>query len=290
MKSIGDRLTRFHLKGSMVIQLLTIGGSLCLFGASQNASATNYFNWGVESNATSVPSLPVTAYRGNSVRTTETAHTGSYSMKSVVIGNDDNNQSLGAEVGQQTLPFNIVGSPSIYYRYWLKIMPGFSWGTLSTGHHSAKQIRVLGPNDAKAYSVYIAASGFVMEECDPGCESGSSPASIDYDMTTKDDGQWHEYIMRIKPNSTITTYDAEIQAWVDGVSVGQVTGWILHKTAGTAFVQAWGSAMVTHYFQLGSTASDGGTIYLDDFSMDDTYNSLIGGTPTLSPPSNLEVQ
>jgi hypothetical protein len=34
--------------------------------------------------------------------------------------------------------------------------------------------------------------------------------------------------------------------------------------------------MVSPYFQLNGTTSDGGTIYLDDFSTDDGYNSLIG--------------
>jgi hypothetical protein len=50
--------------------------------------------------------------------------------------------------------------------------------------------------------------------------------------------------------------------------------------------------MVSPYFQLNGASGDGGTIYLDDFSTDGVFNSLIGGSipVSLPAPTNLRVQ
>jgi hypothetical protein len=107
------------------------------------------------------------------------------------------------------------------------------------------------------------------------------------------DGKWHEYIVRVKPNSTASSYDAEFQVWVDGKSIGQVNNWHLHNYASNGMIEAWGGWMVKPYFQLGGTTSDGGTIFVDDFSTDDVFSSLIGsgGLPAaLAAPGNLHAQ
>ncbi len=305
MKNIGDRLKRYSLKGNVVIQLLTIGGFLCLFGASQNASATNYFSWGAEGNTVIMngSSAPIYSYKGNTTRDCTVAHSGSCSMRLKVIGNDSNNQGMGAEIDQNTYSWNIINSSSIYYRWWMKIMPGFSWGTASGGHHLTKASRVLGKQYPRVYTGFLRDYGFSISECDVvgsvqpggGCSpnvGGDDAAVVGKDMTAMNDGQWHEYIVRVKPNTTTTSSNAELQVWVDGVSIGQVNNWKLHSYSSNQMVEAWGGWMVYPYFQLGSTASDGGTIYLDDFSTDDSWNSLIpgGGTTTLAPPTDLQIQ
>jgi hypothetical protein len=68
--------------------------------------------------------------------------------------------------------------------------------------------------------------------------------------------------------------------------------WRLHEKDGNGFIEAWGGWMVSPYFQLNGTSGDGGTIYLDDFSTDDVFNSLIGGSipVSLPAPTNLRVQ
>ncbi len=309
MKSIGDRLKRFHLKGSAVIQLFAIGGSLCLFGASQNATATNYFNWGVETlkvdyGVNGPGQYTVEAFSGTT-RDCTVAHTGSCSSKMVVIGNDGGNQTKGWDTIQwnPAYPWNFVGSPPLYYRWWMKIQPGFSWGT---NEKKTKSSRVVMTNSAnRGYTGYVWAGGFRLSECDgtggcttPGGGYNNDYQGIDYDMTTKADGVWHEYIVMVKPNSTATTPDALFKAWVDGVEVpnspwniGGVTGFILHSTASDKFTDGWGGWMATSYFQLNTASGAGGTIYVDDFSTDDSYNSLIGGgTTPLSPPTGLSIQ
>lgn len=299
MKSRGNILKMYRFKAGVVIQLLAIGGFLCLFGASQNASATNYFNWGVESNTTSIGTLY--GYHGGTTRDCTVRHSGTCSMRLNVIGNDSGNQGMGADINQNPYTFKIVGGPALFYRWWMKIQPGFKWGS---GTAKTKSSRVIANTSSQGYTGYLMSYGFLIGECsNAGCtlNNGGSNGSdsqlvIPYDFRTRADGVWHEYIVKIKPNTSATctapaNCDAQFQAWVDGVSIGQYNNFKLHNNASSDMREAWGGWMVTPYFQLNGTSSDGGTIYVDDFSTDNSYNSSIGGgTTTLSPPANLQVQ
>jgi hypothetical protein len=315
MKNARNRLKIFSLNGNVVVQLLAIGALLCLLGTSQNASATNYFNWGVESlkvdyGVNGPGTLTVSPF-GATTRDCTVAHTGSCSSKLVVKGDDSNNQGLGWDMIQQNPPYpwNFVGAPSVYYRWWMRIMPGFSWGTGANGGHAlTKTMRTVKSNGTQAWTEYMSGTYFDLGGCDVtvGCltntggATGSGPPTIPipYNIAGKADGVWHEYIIRVKPNTNGnctagTNCDGQFQAWVDGVSVGQNIKFKLIDSAhdGPWVESAMGSWMVRPYFQLGGTSSDGGTIYLDDFSTDDVYNSSIqGGQTTLSAPTNLRVQ
>ena len=78
---------------------------------------------------------------------------------------------------------------------------------------------------------------------------------------------------------------------MDGLFVGENNNFKLHNNASNLMIEQWGSWMVYPYFQLNGTASDGGTIYVDDFSTDDVWNSLIPGSPfNLPRPANLRVR
>ena len=274
---------------------ILVAFSLLAISNSRLAYATNYFTWGVESNFTSYSTSAV-IYKGGSSRDCTVAHTGSCSMKLQVIGNDSGNQQMGADlISQKTFPFNIVGGPALYYRWWMRIMPGFSWGT---GTRKTKSSRLLGGVYSRGYTGYVTRDRFLVAECDAaapnGCldaqgtpNSSDSLIGITYDIRTMADGLWHEYIVMVKPNSTSTSMDAQLKVWVDNVKVGEYLNWRLSTVANNPHIEAWGSWMVYPYFQLNGTVSDGGTIYVDDFSTDDVYNSLIVGFPT---PGNLRVQ
>lgn len=278
--------------------------SLCLLITSRNANATNFFNWGMESlrpNFDGVQSGSDAEFHGGTTQDCTVSHTGSCSMKLVVIGNDGGNQGMGADLLHTNSPyFDVLSGKSIYYRWWMKIQPGFSWGS---GSAKTKTSRT-SVGSSLFYTGYMFGSGFVIGECDPvGCtlNNGGSNGSdtnlkIPYNVSGKNDGVWHEYIIRIKPNTNAsctapTNCDAEFEAFVDGLSVGKYNGYKLVNQSGT-YYDRWGGWMVYPYFQLGGTASDGGTIYLDDFSTDDSWNSLIGGSPITSPnpPTNLRIQ
>ena len=291
-------------KSSCMVALI---GIFCLLGANEHADATNYFNWGVESlrlNYGAMPGLFDVQWFGGTTQDCSVSHTGRCSVRLNVVGNDSGNQQMGADTISQNpvYPFNMVGGSAIYYRWWMKIMPGFSWGN---GTAKTKSSRVIAGNGAQGYTGYVMSYGFLIGECDSsGCSlnNGGSNGSdsnlvILYDFRSHADGVWHEYIVRIKPNTSATctapaNCDAQFQAWVDGFSIGQYNNFKLHNNASDSMTEAWGGWMVSPYFQMNGTASDGGTIYLDDFSTDDAWNSLIVGSPFTgsTPPTNLQVR
>jgi hypothetical protein len=297
-------MAKMEKSSCLVVALV---GFLCLSAASENASATNYFNWGVESLRVNYGTTPAPAdIQWHDTRSTQdctVSHSGNCSMRLIIIGNDAGNQSLGADLlnPNPTYPFaNMVGAPAIYYRWWMKIMPGFSWGN---GSAKTKSSRVQAPTALLGYTGYVMSYGFLIGECDSaGCtlNDGTSNASdsnlvIRYDFKSHADGAWHEYVVKIKPNTSATctapaNCDAQFQAWVDGFSVGQYNNFKLHNVAAGPMTEAWGGWMVSPYWQLNGTVSDGGTIYLDDFSTDDAWNSLIPGSPFVGLPAPLNLQ
>lgn len=264
--------------------LLLLG---CMLFAN-NASAANYFSWGMETNA-----YPLFS---GTTRDCTVAHTGSCSMRLRVIGNDNGNQQMGADPNQYQYPFNFVGGPAIYYRWWMRIEPGFRWGN---GTAKTKSSRTIANSSAQGYTGYIMSYGFLIGECgSAGCRLANGAVNTDenlyipYDFRSAADGRWHEYIVKVKPNTDGactpgTNCDAQFQAWVDGVSVGQYNNFKLHSNASHTMTEAWGGWMLTPYFQLNGTASDGGTIYIDDVSTDSTFNSIMGPRP--NPPGNVSI-
>lgn len=227
-------------------------------------------------------------------------------MKLTIIGNDGGDQSKGVDLigGPLDYPWKFVGSPAIYYRWWMRIQPGFSWGS---GTAKTKSSRMAGTTYPRGYTGYLMSYGFLIGECDDvgssfpgggclladGSHNTDSNLSIPYDFISRDDGLWHEYIIKIKPNTSATctagvNCNAEFQAWVDGASVGQNNNFKLHNKATNGMQESWGGWMLSPYFQLNGTSADGGTIYIDDVSTDDTRNSLIENQ--LGGPSNLRLK
>jgi hypothetical protein len=251
-----------------------------------DAYAVNYFNWDVESNSTSVGNIE--GYLGATTQDCTVAHNGSCSMKIVPVGDDGGNDQLGTGIPDFSYG-TFVGSPGLYYRWWMRIDSGFSWGS---GTAKAKASRVV----SSKYTGYISDSHFLIAECDSGgCTSNlndiisgdDDTIKIAYDFTSMDDSQWHEYVVFVKPNSSATCVggtncDAEFKVWVDGEFIGEYVNFKLNNTT-TSASEAWGGWMIKPYFQLNGTSSDGGTIYLDDFSVDSEWNSEYGqggGGPT----------
>ena len=89
-------------------------GLLFVMGANQEASAANYFNWGVENNTTSIG--PVLGYHTDTVRDCTVARSGSCSMRLNVRGNDGGNGGMGADITQNIYGWSLVGSRALYYR------------------------------------------------------------------------------------------------------------------------------------------------------------------------------
>lgn len=249
----------------------------------------NYFNWDCTTESSSLG--PVSGYFSG---TTRVVVDGVSCLRFAVIGNDAGNQQMGADQTWVDYPFAaFVGSPALYYRWRMRIEPGFSWGA---GTAKAKSSRtaggpmVNGSSQGQGYTGYVMSNGFLIGECDTaGCTVPGGGFNTDQNHLIAHnfaaDGLWHEYVVKIKANSGAAVADAEFEAWADGVQVGTANGFILHPNATHTLVEQWRCWMMTPYFQLNGTASDGGVIYATDFSVDDVYNSL--GAPPPSPPGQV---
>lgn len=261
--------------------------------ASFSAQAVNYFSHGFESNTTVSFGVngagSIYGYGDGTTRDCTVARSGSCSMKLVVIGNDGGNQGMGLDIDQNTLPFNLVSSQAMFYRFWMRIESGFSWGA---GQAKTKSSRVGGATYPRGYTGYVMSYGVLVGECEEvgsptggGCLTNTGAANTDsnmyvsYDFTTKNDGVWREYVVMIRPNTSAsctagTNCNAQLKLWVNNVLIGSYVNFKLHEETGNAHVEQWGGWMAKPYFQLSGTVSDGGTIYIDDISTDTVFNGL----------------
>lgn len=249
----------------------------------------NFFNWDCHTDTTSLG--PVNQYFSGMAPGSATLRTtlnGDGVMRLTVVGNDSGNQQLGADVGLNDLGRLLVGGPKVYYRWYMRIEPGFTWGS---GTAKTKSSRVgRGPVNAgsaeQGYTGYLMSNGFLIGECSSGgClvpgggVNTDSNHLIPFDFTAMADGAFHEYIVAIKANSTVGASDGEFEAYVDGTLVGSASNFLLNTNGTGNHIEMWGGWMVAPYFQLNGTSGNGGTIYLRDFSTDDQWNSLLGGAP-----------
>ncbi len=267
------------------------------------ANATNYFSWGAETITTSnccTSGNNDMELKSGTTLSTDTAHSGSKSMKMVVTG-IGGNESMGGLLGYWNQYTSYYpgwyyigsGSKTLYYRWWMKIMPGFKWASHGGGKVKISRA-IVHPSD-EGYTGYMWQDGFNIAECNltggsgclntDGSQNGSdSGIKLNYDVASKDDGNWHEYIIRVKPNTCGSCMDAQLQLWVDGTSQGTLSGWKLSSWTNQDFNEAWGSWASHWYWQMNGTTGDGGTIYIDDISTDDTYNSIYSGGSDTTPP------
>ncbi|MGB4833916.1 MAG: hypothetical protein WBP40_02720 [Candidatus Moraniibacteriota bacterium] len=319
-------LFRFSISNGAGWQQLFFVAAL-FFTSAANAHAVNYFNWGVETSANNATTIGDPCGTGNSAygvkqfwispwlgQTTQdcsVTHTGSCSMKVVVEGVDGGNQGTGPDTcNSVTYPFNVMGSSGVYFRWWMRIDPGFGWGT-NDGKVKAARTLLSG---GELMTLYMHGGGFRISECVnavsfcdiPGGGTNNDYQGIDYNISSMDDGAWHEYVLFVRPSSASGVADGLFRAWVDGAEVTHspwcsnssthcssgTTGFKLYPLSQQGWRQAWGGSMAHPYFQMNGTASDGGTIYVDDVSTDNSWNSTFSGGDTTPPtaPTGLGVQ
>jgi hypothetical protein len=280
---------------------------ILILAVSLSAEATNFFRWGAETLKADYGVNGIAPYTlapfGATTQDCTISHRGLCSSKLVVIGNDGNNQSLGWDlIGSRsygTMPFNTVrANRPLYYRWWMRIETGFSWGSVTRKTKSSRVFNDLGGgSNGRGYTGYLFNDGVVIAECEliggfGGCQPNTGAPGDDYSIkvtyTFPADSTWHEYVVMVKPNSNASctagvNCDAGFQLWVDNVSISTYSNWKLNSNGGYPHIEAWGGWMISPYFQLGATPSDGGVIYLDDWSTDDVYNSLIGRSAPTNP-------
>lgn len=239
-------------------------------------SRVNYFSWDCEAEH---PSL--NGFEPNTSISTAESHSGSRSMRMNVRGDDSGNQTAGAVITEEIRLGPMTRGQWYYYRWWMKLDGAFSWGS-GTGY--VKAFRVKRTDEARpgVWTGYIGKQGFFMHEMHGAGESGTEDGPnwwdpngphLPYDLQSAAGSGWHEYIVAIKTQSGVMERDGIFRAYVDGALLGERTGqhFLGHDADCT---EAWNGAMLRVYFQLNGTPSDGGLMWVDDYSMDNEWNSL----------------
>src|ERR1017187_4198815 len=96
---------RLHTSGNLIMTnvkesscLMAMIVTFCLLGINETASATNYFNWGVESlrvNYGAIQGSFDVQWFGGTTLDCAVSHSGNCSMRLNVVGNDSGNQQMG---------------------------------------------------------------------------------------------------------------------------------------------------------------------------------------------------
>ena len=314
--------------------------------------SSNYFNWGYE--ATSGIGGPqgcsFNVWRNHSGQSTTEFHSGAKSLFTGPIENvqpNAGNDSEGVDCDWTagSIPYS-EWQNGTYYRTWLKFGTNFVW---TNGNHDdtkpnarVKAYRQHPTNahspfgttvtDPGGYTGYFRSDGFGVHECantNSGCrdtsdalDAGDSHIVAQFNMNTLIDGQWHEYIFWVKPNSDVTVKDAQFKVWIDGGTFAgdlshyngagnantTYTGWRLYSrdeehgnidpATPDAVTPDWGGWMgIVQYWQLnelgpafpdntaGCTGGITPCVFVDDVSMDSVFSSAFSQTSSLTVPS-----
>jgi hypothetical protein len=170
----------------------------------------------------------------------------------------------------------------------MKMSPSFSWGSADAKMKSNRVALSLAVPPVP-YTMYYHKGSVYVGEC-PMCQkqgnnvkTDPSDAKIGYDFnpgTNSAVTNWQEYIIGLKKQSCLTCFDGEFHLWVNGVKIGTGVKNMRYCDILNCSIwkEAWGANLVAPYPQLNGTSSDGGTIWFDDFSLDDQWNSSFNGS------------
>ena len=270
---------------SLGLRLTQIGALLlCLF--IPPAGAATFWSWSADSATTSLGTCKFVDAAIDSTQKNE----GTGSMR-ITVNSTQGHSGCSGVFGDF---FNAWSGTWRYYRWWMKIDSNFNWGTDSK---KLKASRVFTGTQPVPWTGYVTGNTIYIGEC-PHCEPGpndpsNARVSIDLDPVGGCSGtnssvpydctQWTEYIVGMKLQSCENCFDGEFHVWANGGQVGSgVTG--MNFFNGQSNVQeAWLSFMALPYSQVCPNPPDGctagGTIWVDDFSVDDTWNSKVGARP-----------
>jgi hypothetical protein len=249
--------------------LTAVLGVMAVAGPS---SAQQLFSWNADQlKTTSIGSI-VAVGSGTSIDLVEKVE-GLGSMRLNVPG--DNQAQMGIEPGAKSLGAGTTGG-SLYYRWWMKIDLNFSWGSADRKMKS-NRVKRSGDVPPPIYTMYLTQGDVYVGECSECAPGGTDPsnARIAYDFNPSTNAavtKWQEYIIQVKMQSAPDRLDGAFYFWVNGVKIGSGVNGMRFVTSTVGWVEAWGANMVRPLPQLNSPGA-GGTIWIDDVSLDTTFNS-----------------
>ena len=266
--------------------------ALVIMLVSSNVWATTYLSWNADSLNWQTPSGGKCSSLSSAVLDSSEKHSGSSSMRFTAPGNVQGGMGCQDSPGvNMSAGFGTSGT-WLYFRWWMKISPSFNWGSADAKAKAQRVYRLEGA--PVPWTLYLDKSSVYVGEC-PACQQQGQTAKDDpssarvfYNFNPSNAAvtNWQEYIIGIKLQTCTTCYDGEFHFWVNGVEVGAVTQmrYCDPSECGGTWVLGWGGMMAQPYPQL-NDASAGGNIWLDDFSTDNTWNSIFtGATPPPAPP------
>jgi len=228
----------------------------------------NYWNWDCEST-----NLPEIKYlNSNTTLVTDRPHSGDRCMQIRVAGTGGN-QSAGANVSDID-NIEITTGKWYYYRWWMKLDQNFSWGAGSAKTKASRMKHMDEVVKPRLWTGYVSDDGVCLAEADDLPESWTTNGvKVQYDMKRIAGTGWHEYIVAMKMQNGYSDSTGEFHFYVDGKLIGMRKNIFFTSYRGVCS-EAWRGWMVCPYFQLNGTENDGGLMWLDDYSMDDQWNSL----------------
>lgn len=270
--------------------------------ATSAAFAGNIESWNADSTAFLVNGSPSTCtLTPNASIESSDVHSGAGAMR-VNVG--DVQGDHGCETNPRPSLGDMYDGGTLYYRWWMKISPGFNWGTyekkLKVGRitRSNEQNPIMG-------TWYLNSSGFFwaghvgavdnqnphigvdFDDSDGSCHSSDLVSNLGSECT-----QWREYIVRMQKQTCPTCADGSFSVYVNGQLAAQKDNMEYADgvpadgvTTITSSFFAIGGIVYPQMCPNGSTCGTGGTIWIDDVSLDTTWNSTFAPQP--DPPRSL---
>jgi len=268
--------------------------------AVSNAFAVEVFSWDGDSTSPVVENqiAPCLQMKGGTVIDTTERHSGSGSIRHEI---SDLQRDTGCDSSMQAFGGDIYDGEEIYFRWWMKIEPGFDWGPFQRKikfarmtrtheqnptymtlylHHDSVSIEGDFVSEGLAINIYM---GVDFDPSDGSCRSSTSIPISDLGAECTD---WREYVFNMRRNSCANCSDGYVRFYVNGRLVGQSHNRLLATLqpadSVTSFKYAWAGFGGKIYPQLcpnGGTCGAGGTIWIDDISVDTEWNSLLASRP-----------
>jgi len=168
-----------------------------------------------------------------------------------------------------------------YHRWWMKMDSGLTY----SNQNKLKACRWKRGADVVDFMTgYLLKSGVQPGEhggfgftSDQGPGTGGEGPAIAYNFdpaTNSDVQNWQEYIVRFAIHSSAGTADGKMTFYVNGTNIGSLTGVLWFTGADTSLQEIWAPFMQMNFPQDVS-----GNLWIDDVSVDTTWNSTTYSDP-----------
>ena len=286
-------------------KLYSLAGATLLFSLllSEPVSAENYFRWNADSMKMEVmgQESECTSLKGSTIIDTSEKHSGSGSIRHTLSGSQ---RDEGCDGAKQSPGGDVFDGGETYMRWWMKIDPAIKWGNQSRktkiarinrsneelpgyatiNMHAEKIIwEVSFTKDGRNLNYYLDTD---FDPSDGSCHSTATQDNIGAECT-----EWREYVLYFRRNTCPNCSNGEFALYVNGTLADQETSItfadFVPADGETGFKYTWAGVMGKIFPQICANGDDGcgsgGRIWVDDISIDSTWNSIQWPMPSSGP-------